>query len=124
MCARQGSSDILEACHYGPSGGHSCANLRQRSFLASFGPPFTRMPTSLSKTVTRANDKEKLRNGMRCLKTPSKFVKSLTFGALTLWARSRLHEGTNIFSWPLTTCQNGLKRKRSPPMMPESFANS
>ncbi|GKD53925.1 hypothetical protein Tco_1287312 [Tanacetum coccineum] len=78
------------------------------------------MPTSLSKTVTRANDKEKLRNGMRCLKTPSKFVKSLTFGALTLWARSRLHEGTNTFSWPLNTCQNGLKRKRSPPMMPES----
>ncbi|GKF80296.1 hypothetical protein Tco_0238898, partial [Tanacetum coccineum] len=63
-------------------------------------------------------------NGMRCHKTPSKFVKSLTFGALTLWARSRLHEGTNIFSWPLTTCQNGLKRKRSPPMMPESCANS
>ncbi|GJU66490.1 reverse transcriptase domain-containing protein [Tanacetum coccineum] len=62
------------------------------------------MPTSLSKTVTRANDKEKLRNGMRCLKTPSKFVKSLTFGVLTLWARSRLQAGTNIFSWRLTSC--------------------
>ncbi|GJV76329.1 reverse transcriptase domain-containing protein [Tanacetum coccineum] len=36
-------------------------------------------------TVTRANVKEKLHNVMRCLKTPSKFVKSLTFGASTLW---------------------------------------
>ncbi|GJY81406.1 reverse transcriptase domain-containing protein [Tanacetum coccineum] len=58
---------------------------------------------------------------MRCLKTPSKFVKSLTFGASTLWARSRLHEGTSIFSWQSTICQNGLKQKRSPPMMPEKY---
>nr|GFA00253.1 reverse transcriptase domain-containing protein [Tanacetum cinerariifolium] len=34
-----------------------------------------RMPTSLSKTVTRANDKEKFHNGVRCLKTQSKFRK-------------------------------------------------
>ncbi|GKD46217.1 hypothetical protein Tco_1270862 [Tanacetum coccineum] len=85
----------------------------------SSGPPSIKMPTSLSRTVTRANVKEKLHNVMRYLKTPSKFVKSLTCGASTLWARSRLHEGTSIFSWQSTICQNGLKRKRSPPMMPE-----
>nr|GFC67424.1 retrovirus-related Pol polyprotein from transposon opus [Tanacetum cinerariifolium] len=67
---------------------------------------------------------EKFHNALRCLKIPSKFVKSLTFGALTLWARSRLHEGTNIFSWPSTIFQNGLKRKRFPLMTPELFANS
>ncbi|GJR19560.1 hypothetical protein Tco_0968087 [Tanacetum coccineum] len=60
---------------------------------------------------------------MRCLKIPSKFVKSLTFGALISWGRSRLHGGTNIYSWRSTTCQNGLKRKRSPPTTPELFAN-
>nr|GFB52291.1 reverse transcriptase domain-containing protein [Tanacetum cinerariifolium] len=38
--------------------------------------------------------------------------------------RSRLHEGTSIFSWPSITYQNGLKRKRSPPTTPELFANS
>nr|GEZ29967.1 reverse transcriptase domain-containing protein [Tanacetum cinerariifolium] len=65
----------------------------------SSGPPFTRMPMSFSKTVTRATDKETFHNGMRCLKTQSKFVKSFTSGALILWARSRLHDGTNIFSW-------------------------
>nr|GEZ78623.1 reverse transcriptase domain-containing protein [Tanacetum cinerariifolium] len=89
-----------------------------------FGPPSTRMPTSLSKTVTRANDKEKFHNVMKCLKTQYKFVKSLTFGALILWDRSRLHEGTNVFSWPSIICRNGLKRKRFPPMTPELFANS
>ncbi|GJV09069.1 reverse transcriptase domain-containing protein [Tanacetum coccineum] len=35
------------------------------------------------------------------------------------WGRSRLHEGTNTYSWPSTVCQNGLKRKRSPPTTPE-----
>nr|GEV13765.1 hypothetical protein [Tanacetum cinerariifolium] len=38
------------------------------------------MPTSLSKTVTRANDKEKFHNGMRCLKTQSKFRKFDVWG--------------------------------------------
>nr|GEV42496.1 reverse transcriptase domain-containing protein [Tanacetum cinerariifolium] len=100
-------------------------SLPKRSLMpVSSGPPFTRMSTSLSKTVNRANDKEKFHNMMRCLKTPSKFVKSLTFRALILWAHSRLHEGTNIFSWPSIICRNGLKRKHSPPMMPVLFANS
>ncbi|GJR24205.1 reverse transcriptase domain-containing protein [Tanacetum coccineum] len=36
--------------------------------------------------------------------------------------RSRLLEGTSTFSWPSTTCLNGLKQKRSPLMMPELIA--
>nr|GFB18607.1 reverse transcriptase domain-containing protein [Tanacetum cinerariifolium] len=43
---------------------------------------------------------------MKCLKIPSNFVKFLTFGALILWGRSRLHEGTKIYSWPSITCRN------------------
>nr|GEY53811.1 reverse transcriptase domain-containing protein [Tanacetum cinerariifolium] len=40
-------------------------SLPKRSLIpVSFGPPSTRMPTSLSKTVTRANDKEKFHNVM------------------------------------------------------------
>nr|GFD33205.1 hypothetical protein [Tanacetum cinerariifolium] len=98
--------------------------LKRYLITVSSGPPFTRMPTSLLKIVTRANDKGKFHNGMRCLRTQSKFVKSLTFGALILWARFRLHEGTNIFLWLSITYQNGLKRKRSPPTTPVLFANS
>nr|GEY90909.1 reverse transcriptase domain-containing protein [Tanacetum cinerariifolium] len=68
-------------------------SLPKRSLMSvSFGPPFTKMPTSLLKNVTRANGKGKFRNGMRCLRIPSKLVKSLTYGALILWAHSRLHE--------------------------------
>nr|GFA71429.1 reverse transcriptase domain-containing protein [Tanacetum cinerariifolium] len=40
----------------------------------SSGPPFTKMPTSLLKIMTRANDKGKFRNRMRCLRIPSKLV--------------------------------------------------
>ncbi|GJZ46872.1 hypothetical protein Tco_0600704 [Tanacetum coccineum] len=61
----------------------------------SIGPPSTRMPMTLSPVVTFVNVKEKLRNVMRCHKTPSKFAKSLTSGALILWGRSRLQEETS-----------------------------
>nr|GFB79149.1 reverse transcriptase domain-containing protein [Tanacetum cinerariifolium] len=124
--AGQEALDILIACHSGPTGGHHGANLTTKKSLISVssGPPSTRMPTSLLKTMTRANDKEKFHKVMRCLKIPSKCVKSLTFGALILWARSRLHERTNIFSWLSIICQNGLKKKCSPPMTAELFVNS
>ncbi|GKD30426.1 reverse transcriptase domain-containing protein [Tanacetum coccineum] len=79
------------------------------------GPQFTEMPMTWSPDVTLVSVKEKFCNVMKCLKIPSKFAKSLTCGASISWGRSRLHEGTNIYSWPSTTCQNGLKRKRSPP---------
>nr|GFD08241.1 hypothetical protein [Tanacetum cinerariifolium] len=100
-------------------------SLPKRSLMPIFsGPPFTKMPTSLLKIVTRANDKGNFHNGMRCLRILSKLMKSLTLGALILWACSRLHDGTNIFSWLSITCQNGLKRKRFPPTTPVLFANS
>ncbi|GKF60836.1 reverse transcriptase domain-containing protein [Tanacetum coccineum] len=109
------SLDILEACHNGPAGGHHGANLTAKKIFDSgfFWPTIYK---DVHEFVKNCDSFGAL--------TLSKFVKSLTFGALTLWARSRLHKGTNIFSWSLTTCQNGLKRKRSLPMMPELFANS
>nr|GFA88334.1 reverse transcriptase domain-containing protein [Tanacetum cinerariifolium] len=118
--------DILEACHNGPTRGHRGANLTAKKVFDSgfFWPTIYKDAHDLSKTVTRANDKEKFHNVMKCLRILSKFVKSLTFGALTLWARSYPHEGTNIFSWPSIICPNGLKRKRSRKMMLESFASS
>ncbi|GJS14034.1 reverse transcriptase domain-containing protein [Tanacetum coccineum] len=39
------------------------------------------------------------------------------------WGRSHLLEATNTYSWRSTICQNGLKRKRSPPTTPELSAN-
>ncbi|GJX32132.1 reverse transcriptase domain-containing protein [Tanacetum coccineum] len=77
------------------------------------------MPMTWSPEVTLVNVEENFRNVMKCLNIPSKFEKSLTCGASISWGRSSLHEGTNIYSWLSITCQNGLKRKRSPPTTPE-----
>nr|GEV35033.1 reverse transcriptase domain-containing protein [Tanacetum cinerariifolium] len=65
----------------------------------------------------------RFRKEMKLYKIPSKFLIFSTSWVLTSWARSCLYEGTNIYSWLSTTCQNRLKRKRSPPTMPELFAN-
>nr|GEY65985.1 reverse transcriptase domain-containing protein [Tanacetum cinerariifolium] len=43
--------------------------------------------------------RKRFRNEMKCLKIPSKFARFSTFGASISWGRSRLYEGTSIFSW-------------------------
>nr|GFA70888.1 reverse transcriptase domain-containing protein [Tanacetum cinerariifolium] len=92
----------------------------KRSLISNFiGPLITVMPITWTPDVTLVNVKAKSSNMMKCLKMQFKFVRSLTYGASILWARSCILEGTSAFSWLLTTCQNGLKRKRSPLMMPE-----
>ncbi|GJR11882.1 reverse transcriptase domain-containing protein [Tanacetum coccineum] len=48
----------------------------------------------------------KSRKRTKCPKMQFKYVRSLTYGESTLWAHSRLLEGTSTFSWPLTTCLN------------------
>ncbi|GJS59972.1 reverse transcriptase domain-containing protein [Tanacetum coccineum] len=78
------------------------------------GPRFTKMPMTWSPDVTLASVKEIFHSVMKCLKIPSKFAKSLTCGASISWGHSRLHEGTNTYSWRSTIFQTGLKQKRSP----------
>ncbi|GKF26116.1 reverse transcriptase domain-containing protein, partial [Tanacetum coccineum] len=58
-----------------------------KRFLTSdfIGPRFTKMPMTWSPDVTLVSVKEKFRNVMKCLKIPSKFVKSLTCGAKISW---------------------------------------
>ncbi|GKB19222.1 hypothetical protein Tco_0853145 [Tanacetum coccineum] len=114
-----------KACHSG-HGGHYGANVHRlkifdSGFLLATDP--IRIPMTFVNRLCICQVRKHFRNVMRCHKTLSKFAKSLTFGALILWGRSRLQEGTNIYSWPSITCQNGLKRKHSPPMTPELFAN-
>nr|GEZ17319.1 reverse transcriptase domain-containing protein [Tanacetum cinerariifolium] len=75
--------------------------LRKSLILDFIGRLFTEIPMTWSHGVTLVNVKEKSRNMMRCLKMQFKFVRSLTYEAKTLWARSRLLEGTseNRASW-------------------------
>nr|GEX17125.1 reverse transcriptase domain-containing protein [Tanacetum cinerariifolium] len=84
--------------------------------LVSIGPQFIVMPMTWSNLTTLVIVTGKSRKKMKCPKMPSKFARSLTYGASISCGRSHLHEGTSTYSWRSTTCLNGLKRKRSPPM--------
>nr|GEU88786.1 reverse transcriptase domain-containing protein [Tanacetum cinerariifolium] len=121
----QKAIDILKACHNRPTGGHHSLNYTVKRCLTpvSIGPQSIVMPTTWLNLVTLVNVREKFRKEMKCLKIPSKFAKILTFRASISWGRSRLYEGTSIYSWLSITYRNGSKRKRSSPMTPELFAN-
>ncbi|GJX93086.1 reverse transcriptase domain-containing protein [Tanacetum coccineum] len=99
----QEAVDILTACHNGPTGDIMVPTTPLEKYLmsVSFGLLFTEMSITWSHGVTLVNVKAKSRND-----------------------HSRLHEGTNTFSWPSTTCLNGLKRKRSPLTMLETVGEN
>nr|GEZ90173.1 DNA-directed DNA polymerase [Tanacetum cinerariifolium] len=84
----QEAIEIIKACHYGPTGGHH-------------GPNYTAK-------------KERFHKEMRCHKTPSKFVKFLTSGALTSWAHFRLLEETNNARVVCKFLKNLFARFRTP----------
>nr|GEW80746.1 reverse transcriptase domain-containing protein [Tanacetum cinerariifolium] len=126
------------------------------------------MPMTWSNLVTLVNVREKFRNGMKCIKIPSKFARFSTYGGhrfhgvvpvmlkysvthrlatayhpqtsgqvevsncglkrilerivgIDFMRPFSLHEGTSIYLWPLITCRNGLKQKRSSPTTAEFF---
>ncbi|GJU42762.1 reverse transcriptase domain-containing protein [Tanacetum coccineum] len=79
----------------------------------SIGPPSTRMPMTLSPVVTFVNVKEKLRNVMRCHKTPSKFAKSLTSGAL-IYGAVPSSRGNNTYFVELTNLSKWFEAKGAP----------
>nr|GEV55719.1 reverse transcriptase domain-containing protein [Tanacetum cinerariifolium] len=64
----------------------------------SIGPQSIVMPMTWSNVVTLVNDREKSRNVMKCLKMPSKFARSSTYGASISCGRSHVYEGTSIYS--------------------------
>nr|GEY76480.1 reverse transcriptase domain-containing protein [Tanacetum cinerariifolium] len=74
------------------------------------GPQSIVMPMTWSNLVPLVNAREKFCNEMKCLKIPSKFTRFLTYEASISLGRSRLHEGTSIYSWLSITCRNGLER--------------
>nr|GEV62344.1 reverse transcriptase domain-containing protein [Tanacetum cinerariifolium] len=109
--------DILEACHHGSTGGHYGPNYTAKKVFDSsfFWPTIYRD----AHDMTNVNVKEKSHKGTKCPRILSRFVRSLTFGASTLWGCSRLYEGTSIYSWLSIMFPNGLKPKPYPQMTPE-----
>nr|GEW09412.1 reverse transcriptase domain-containing protein [Tanacetum cinerariifolium] len=115
--------EILKACHNGPGDTMAQTTPPKRCLTLDFtSPQSIMMPMTWSNLVTLVNVREKFHNGMKCLKIPTKFARFSTFGVSISWGRSRLHEGTIIYSWPSITCRNGSKPKCSPPTTPELFA--
>nr|GEU64947.1 reverse transcriptase domain-containing protein [Tanacetum cinerariifolium] len=117
----QEAVDILMACHNGPSRDILLRTtpLRKSLILVSIGRLFITMPITWLSHLSHVNVKAKSFKKMKCLKMQFNLARSLTYRASTLWDHSCLLEGTSTFSRPLTTCLNGLKRKRSSLMMPE-----
>nr|GEW99806.1 reverse transcriptase domain-containing protein [Tanacetum cinerariifolium] len=86
----QEAIDILKACHNGPTRGQHGPNYTTKKVF-DFGfywPTIFRDDHDLVKFVTLVNVKEKSRNVMKCLKMPSKFTRSSTYGSSILWGRS------------------------------------
>nr|GEX47238.1 reverse transcriptase domain-containing protein [Tanacetum cinerariifolium]GEX47241.1 reverse transcriptase domain-containing protein [Tanacetum cinerariifolium] len=106
---------ILKACHYRPTGGHHGLNYTANKvfdFELNW-PIIYRDGQDLVKTYDVCQRKEIFRDEMKCHKIPTKFAKFFTSRALTSWARFRLLEGTNTYSWLSTTCRNGLNDRET-----------
>ncbi|GKG03151.1 reverse transcriptase domain-containing protein, partial [Tanacetum coccineum] len=75
--------DILEACHNGHTRGHHGANLTTKKVFDAgfFWPTIYKDTHELVKNCDSCQRQGKFHKGVRYLKIPSKFVKSLTFGA-------------------------------------------
>ncbi|GKB00797.1 hypothetical protein Tco_0828790 [Tanacetum coccineum] len=127
VCCWQEAVDILKLAIVDHPRDITDANTLQKGFLTQdfIGPRFTKMAHDV---VTRCDTCPSVRKNfaalIEMLKIPSKFAKSLTCGASISWGSSRLHEGTNIYSWRSTYLANG-EAKRSPTNdASELFANS
>nr|GEY63287.1 reverse transcriptase domain-containing protein [Tanacetum cinerariifolium] len=116
----QEAIDILKACHNGPTERHPGPNYTAKKVFdfEFYWPTIYRDAHDLVKSCDACQRQGKISQQDEMPQNSIQVCEILTFGALFSWGRSRLHEGTNIFSWRSTTCQNGLKRKRSPPTTP------
>nr|GEZ06449.1 reverse transcriptase domain-containing protein [Tanacetum cinerariifolium] len=118
--------DILVACHNGPTWGHHGANLTAKNIFDAgfFWPTIYKDAYELVKNCDACQRQGKISQRDEMPQNSIQICEIFDVWGIILWARSRLHEGTTIFSWPSIICRNGLKRKRFQPMTPELFASS
>nr|GEX12674.1 reverse transcriptase domain-containing protein [Tanacetum cinerariifolium] len=101
----------LETLNLVSSRGNSSASWKPLIFLrlATMDPPGDIM----AQTTQPRSIKGRFRKEMRCRKISSKFAKFLAFGALTLWGRSRLLEGTNTYSFGTPEPSSVIEKRTS-----------
>nr|GEX17439.1 reverse transcriptase domain-containing protein [Tanacetum cinerariifolium] len=122
----QEAIDILKACHNGPTRGHHGPNYTAKKVF-DFGfywPTIYRDAHDLVKSCDAYQRQGKISQRDEMPRKSIQVCEIFDVWGIDFMGPSRLHEGTNIYSWPSTTCRNGLKQKRSSPTMPELFANS
>ncbi|GJV34895.1 reverse transcriptase domain-containing protein [Tanacetum coccineum] len=101
--------DILTDYHNRPTRGHHGANYTAKKVFNSgfYWPTIYRDAHDMVKSCGSCQRQGKISQKDEMPQMQFKYARSLTYGALTLWACSHLLEGTSTFSWPLTTCLNG-----------------
>ncbi|GKG05345.1 reverse transcriptase domain-containing protein [Tanacetum coccineum] len=118
--------DILTACHNGPTGGHHGANYTAKKVFGSgfYWPTIYQDAHDLVTRCDACPRQGKISQRDEMPQNAIQVCEIFNIWGVDFMGLSRLLEGTSTSSWPLTTCQNGWKRKRSPLMMPELFVSS
>ncbi|GJW41776.1 reverse transcriptase domain-containing protein [Tanacetum coccineum] len=110
---------LTQHCHNGHRGTHGAKPQQQKIFdSVSSGPPSKKDAHELCQELLPCQRQGKNSNVWRCLKKlHPRFVKIFDMWRIDLWALSRHHEGTSIFSWQSTNLSKWVESKRSPPMI-------
>ncbi|GJR88135.1 reverse transcriptase domain-containing protein [Tanacetum coccineum] len=111
----QEALDILKACHSGPTGGHYGANYTARKIFDS-GFYWPTIYKDAHDFVTRCDICQRQGKITQRDEMPQNSIQVCEI--FDIWGIDFMGP-SSTYSWLLTTCQNGLKQKRSPPMMPE-----
>ncbi|GKA97241.1 reverse transcriptase domain-containing protein [Tanacetum coccineum] len=117
--------DILEACHNGPTEGHHGANLTAKKVFDAgfFWPTIYKDAYELVKNCDSCQRQGKILQRDEMPQNSIHVCKIIDVWGIDFMGPFPSSRGNNIYSWLLTTCQNGLKQKHSPPTTPELFAN-
>nr|GFC90464.1 reverse transcriptase domain-containing protein [Tanacetum cinerariifolium] len=101
--------DILEACHNGPMGGHLGANLTAKKIFDAgfFWPTIYKDAHEFVKNCDWCQRQGKISQRDEMPQNSIQTCEIFDVWGIDFMGRSCLHEGTNIFSWRSTTCQNG-----------------
>ncbi|GKB59500.1 reverse transcriptase domain-containing protein [Tanacetum coccineum] len=122
----QEAIDILIACHSWTIPGHTVANYTAKKVFDS-GFSWPTIYRDAHDLVTRCDTCQRQGKISQRDEMPQNSIQVCeifnVWGINFMGPFPVIHEGTNIYSWPSTTCQNRLKRKCSPPTTPELFAN-
>ncbi|GKE72764.1 reverse transcriptase domain-containing protein [Tanacetum coccineum] len=119
----QEAVDILTACHNGPTGGHHGVSYTAKKVFDAgfFWPTIYQDAHDLVTWCDACQRQGKISQHDEMPQNAIQVCDIFDVWSIISWDHSRIHEGTSTFSWPLTTCQNGLKQKRSSLTMPEMW---